>query len=54
MERITAVLLAVDEDDPANSGLSVLGRLSRTATAACNPGGVAVVTWCTGAGHGQR
>jgi hypothetical protein len=45
MEPITAVLLAVDEDDPANSTLSVLGRLSRTTTAACNPGGAAVVTW---------
>jgi hypothetical protein len=53
MERIAAMLLAVDEDDP-DSALSVLKRLSRTATVACNPGGVAMVTFCTKAGHGQR
>jgi hypothetical protein len=53
MERIAAMLLAVDEYDP-DSALSVMGRLSRTATVACNPGGVAVVTCWIKAGHGQR
>lgn len=54
MRRIDAVLLAVDEDDPSNSALSVLTRISQVATAAATGGRRSIVTWCTKTEHGFR
>jgi hypothetical protein len=54
MRRIDAVLLAVDEDDPPNSALSVLTRISQVATAAAIGGRRPIVTWCAKNEHGFR
>jgi hypothetical protein len=52
MSRIYVVLLAVDEDNPSNSALSVLTRLLQVATAAATGGRRSTVTWCTKNEHG--
>jgi hypothetical protein len=47
MRCTDAILLAVDEDDPPNSVLSVLTPISQVATAAATGGRMSIVTWCT-------
>jgi hypothetical protein len=56
MRRLDVVLLAVDGDDPPNSALSVMTRISQVQTAADTGGrrSIRYVTWCTKNEHGFR